>query len=210
MASAPRQARAVATRERLVQAASELLAEQGLRGTTTTAVASRAGMSQGALFKHFPTKVEVLAGGTEAALATLVEAFRAGLPRRPPESVDERLAVGVDALWRVFRLPAMQGIFEVYLAARTDPELARALEPLLAAHRANIHAEARALLPELADQAPGALEAGVDAVVYAMQGVALGLFSNDETREREHLAFFRRLAVHELAAARAADDEEVR
>ena len=106
---------------------------------------------------------------------------------------------GVAALWRVFRVPAMQGLFEIYLAARTEPELGRAIEPLLLAHRENIHREARALLPELAAH-PG-LAHGVDAVVWAMQGVALGVFSSDERREREYLDFFERLAIHELAAA---------
>ncbi|AKF03771.1 TetR family transcriptional regulator [Sandaracinus amylolyticus] len=199
MLQAPQQARAIATRARLVEAASALLVEEGLRGTTTAAVAARAEVSQGALFKHFPTKLDLLAACVEAVLASLVDAFRAALPKRTPADLDARLRVGVAALWKVFRLPAMQGLFEVYLAARTDPELGRALEPLLAAHNANIQREARALLPELASH-PG-LASGVDAVVYAMQGVALGVFSNDERRDREHLAFFERLAVHELAAA---------
>jgi AcrR family transcriptional regulator len=176
MAQAPQQARAVATRARLIDAARSLLAEEGMRGTTTAAVAARAEVSQGALFKHFPTKLELLAASTEAVLRSLI-----------------------DALWRVFRLPAMQGVFEVYLAARTDPALARALSPLLTAHRENILGEARALLPELASE-PG-LATAVDAVVYAMQGVALGVFSSDERREREHLAFFERLAARELAEA---------
>jgi AcrR family transcriptional regulator len=203
MSQAPQQARAVATRERLLQAAASLLAQEGLRGTTTTAVAVHAGVSQGALFKHFPTKTALLSGATEAVLASLVQDFRRGLPKRLPDSLDARLAVGVNALWKVFRLPAMQGLFEVYLAARTDPELGTALAPLLVAHRANIFAEACKLVPELAGRPDleGALEVGVDAVVYAMQGVALGLFDSDERREREHLAFFQRLAIQELAAA---------
>ncbi len=201
MLQAPQQARAVATRSRLVDAARSLLAEQGMRGTTTAAVAARAEVSQGALFKHFPTKIDLLASSTAAVLASLVEAFRAGLPRRRPVELEGRVRAGVAALWRVFRLPAMQGVFEVYLAARTDPELARAITPLLTEHRANILREARALLPELAGDA--ALESGVDAVVYAMQGVALGVFASDERVEREHLAFFERLAANELALAGA-------
>jgi AcrR family transcriptional regulator len=200
----PQQARAVATRARLVEAAASLLVEQGLRGTTTAAVAARAEVSQGALFKHFPTKPELLAASVETALASLVAAFRADLPvlgqlAGPSADLDARLRLGIAALWRVFRLPAMQGLFEVYLSARTDPELGRAIEPLLAAHRENIHREARALLPELAGH-PG-LTSGVDAVVWVMQGVALGVFSSDEQREREVLAFFERLAVNELAVA---------
>lgn len=195
----PQQARAALTRARLIAAAGAVLVEEGLRGTTTGAVAARAGVSQGALFKHFPTKIDLLGASTERVLLSLVEAFREALPTPPPSDLDARVRLGVTALWRVFKLPAMQGLFEVYLAARTDPALGEALEPLLAAHRENILREARALLPELADRP--ALESGVDAVVYAMQGVALGVFSSDARREREHVAFFERLAVHELAAA---------
>jgi AcrR family transcriptional regulator len=199
----PQQARAVATRERLLEAAASLLAEEGLRGTTTTAVATRAGMSQGALFKHFPSKTALLSAATQAVLASLVRDFRGGLPKKLPDTLEARIALGVRALWKVFRLPAMQGLFEVYLAARTDLELGEALEPLLSVHRENIFAEARRLFPELAErpELEGALATGVDAVVYAMQGVALGLFRSDDHREREHLAFFERLALHELSVA---------
>ena len=35
----------------------------------------------------------------------------------------------------------------------------------------------------------------------AVRGVALGLFRSDSPREREHLAFFERLALQELGAA---------
>ncbi len=199
MHAPPQQARAVATRARLVDAAFEALVEDGLRGTATAGVAARAGVSQGALFKHFPTKIDLLASATERALASLVEAFRRALPKRPPADLQARIQLGVAALWRVFRLPAMQALFEIYLAARTERALADAIQPLLDAHRENIFREARALLPELADEP--ALASGVDAVVYARQGVALGVFSNDARREREHLAFFERLAMHELAIA---------
>lgn len=198
----PLQARAIATRARLVNAAAALLVEQGLRGTTTAAVAARAEVSQGALFKHFPTKHDLLAASVERALGQLVEAFRAALPAEPPEDLRARLRLGVGGLWRVFELPAMQGLFEVYLAARTDPELARVLEPPMRAHRERIHAEARGLLPELAEH-PG-LTRGVDAAVWTMQGVALGVFASEERRGPELLAFFERLAVHELDAALSA------
>ena len=204
----PQQARAVATRARLIDAAGAVLIEGGLRGTTTAAVAARAGVSQGALFKHFPTKVDLLAASAERVLLSLVEAFRAAVPARPPAELDARVKLGVAALWSVFRLPGMHGLFEVYLAARNEPALAAALEPLLVAHRENILGEARALMPELAGS--DALVTGVDAVVYAMQGVALGVFTNDARREREHLAFFERLAVHELAFARVEAPTEAR
>ena len=200
--------RSATTRTGLLEATLASLAERGYAHTTTTEVCRRAGVSQGALFKHFPTKVDLLAASAERVLLSLVEAFRAAVPARPPAELDARVKLGVAALWSVFRLPGMHGLFEVYLAARNEPALAAALEPLLVAHRENILGEARALMPELAGS--DALVTGVDAVVYAMQGVALGVFTNDARREREHLAFFERLAVHELAFARVEAPSEGR
>ncbi|MFN9040922.1 MAG: TetR family transcriptional regulator, partial [Planctomyces sp.] len=40
-------------------------------------VAAAAGVSQGALFKHFDTKTALLAAAAEAALAALIDDFRA-------------------------------------------------------------------------------------------------------------------------------------
>lgn len=181
-----------------MEAGAALLARDGLRGTTTAAVAARAEVSEGALFKHFPTKVELLAACVEQVLAGLVDEFRAGLPRRRPPTLEGRVRLAVAELWRVFGLPPMQGLFEVYLAARTDPDLSRAIEPLLEAHGRRIHDEARALLPELAAHA--ALEQSVDAIVWAMQGAAIGPFTRDASHA---LAFFERLALDELRAAAA-------
>ncbi|MCE9577606.1 MAG: TetR/AcrR family transcriptional regulator, partial [Deltaproteobacteria bacterium] len=48
--------RAHESRARLVRAATDCLVELGLAGASTARVAERAGLSQGAVFKHFPTK----------------------------------------------------------------------------------------------------------------------------------------------------------
>ena len=55
------QARSRATRVRLLQATAAALEELGYAGASTTEVARRAGVSQGALYKHFPSKVQLLA-----------------------------------------------------------------------------------------------------------------------------------------------------
>lgn len=200
----PLQARSIATRGKLVAAAAQVLATQGYQRATTQAVADAAGVSQGALFKHFPTKGALLAACVEHILAGFVAAFRAEaatLPRRRASTLAARVRPAVTGLWRIFRRPAMHAVFEVYVAARTDPELERALAPILERHRENILAEARRLFPELARHPE--LASVVDAVVYAMQGVVLGLFAPDATTEAAHLAFFERLAVRELEAVTA-------
>jgi AcrR family transcriptional regulator len=201
MRLAPQQARALATRERLVDAARAQLEAEGLRGTTTVAVATRAGVSQGALFKHFATKTDLLVAAAEAALAALIDGFRSELAATEADPLEVRVRAAVAGLWRVFRRPAMQGLFELYLAARTDEALGAALQPLMAAHHQRIHLEAGRCLPELAGLP--ALTLGVDAVVFAMQGVALGLFTRDAPLEADLLGFFERLALHALNDAGA-------
>ena len=49
------------TRGRLLAATQTALVERGYAGTTTTEVCRRAEVSQGALFKHFASKGELLA-----------------------------------------------------------------------------------------------------------------------------------------------------
>ncbi len=186
------------TRRKIVDAAGRALTRRGFGGASTQVVAAAAGVSQGALFKHFSTKAHLFAASVEKILGGLVERFRADVGAPPASSVDDRIAAAVAALWDIFRRPEMQAVFEVYVAARTDAALGRALAPILDRHRDNIHAEARRVFPELA--AATELASVVDAVVYAMQGVVLGLFAPDRATDVEHLAFFERLARRELEA----------
>lgn len=197
----PQQARAHATRVRLVEAAAECLSSSGYQSTTTQSVASRAGVSQGALFKHFPTKASLLSASVAHVLARLVDAFQsdpqlAGITALP---LDARINPAVRALFRIFRRDEMHAVFEVYMAARTDEALAEALGPILEHHRQRILEQAAAIFGELSSS--HSFAPAVDAVVYAMQGVIIGMFTKGDAAEAQHVAFFERLARHELAIA---------
>lgn len=71
-------ARGGTTRERLLAAAVELLEEGGYAAASVAAIAERAGVSAGALYRHFPSKaelfVEVFRTVAERELAALYEA----------------------------------------------------------------------------------------------------------------------------------------
>ena len=52
----PIQARSIATRDAIIEAAAQILARGGLPAFTTNAVAERAGVSIGSLYQYFPNK----------------------------------------------------------------------------------------------------------------------------------------------------------
>lgn len=189
---APLQARSVATRARLVDATVEALVEQGYAGTTTTEVAARAGVSQGALYKHFPNKRQLLAAGVAHVFDSLVREFRDAFARRRSRDVGAAL----ELLARSFASPRLLAAFEVYTAARTDADLAAAVAPILAEHRDNLRREARRLFP---DAPPRVLDPLVDTVMSAYQGAALGtLVAADPRAERKSRVLLARWVAQEL------------
>jgi AcrR family transcriptional regulator len=61
----PRQARARATWDAIVEAAAQVLERDGLAGFNTTSVAERAGVSIGTLYQYFPDKQAILLAAAE-------------------------------------------------------------------------------------------------------------------------------------------------
>jgi AcrR family transcriptional regulator len=107
-------------RDRLLQAAREVLADEGLEGLTLRAIARRAGVSHGAPLRHFPTLASLLAAlateGFERLVATieldLAAADKAAADAgAPPPAARHRLGVAGRAYLR-FAL-ADPGVFSV-------------------------------------------------------------------------------------------------
>ncbi|RLB45004.1 MAG: TetR/AcrR family transcriptional regulator, partial [Deltaproteobacteria bacterium] len=63
-----RSRRTAETRLKLLEASAELLTERGYSRSATAAVAARAGVAHGTLFKHFATKSELMAATAELVL----------------------------------------------------------------------------------------------------------------------------------------------
>ncbi|WP_330251780.1 TetR/AcrR family transcriptional regulator [Nocardia sp. NBC_00565] len=115
-------------RKRLLDAAVESLVEVGYAGTTTLEVQKRAGVPRGTLQHYFPTKAELLAGAVEhlaerrfAQLTREFEAIAADA---------DRLETAVDLTVRMFTGPTFWAALEMWVGARTDPELLAAFLPL--------------------------------------------------------------------------------
>ncbi|MGH9135934.1 MAG: TetR/AcrR family transcriptional regulator, partial [Acidimicrobiales bacterium] len=84
------------TRERLLDAAREVVARDGLEGLTLRAIARHAGVSHGAPLRHFASLSSLLAAlsarGFEQLVAAVDDAVEAHGKRRPRQDARSRLA----------------------------------------------------------------------------------------------------------------------
>jgi AcrR family transcriptional regulator len=193
--------RSAHTRARLLDATTACLAEVGYAETTTAGVCRRAGVSQGALFKHFASKAELVSRAAERLFAALIADYRAGFAAAAREG--DRVAAAIRVLFEIFRQPRLQAAFELYLASRTDSELGARLRPVVERHGENLRQLARGLFPEAAAANPD-FEAVIDVTVSALQGAALGGAAiRDEARDHRLLDYLTRLARDAVSRGRA-------
>lgn len=75
------QERSKRTQDALIEATSELVAEVGYHRATTRAIAARAGVSEGTIYRHFPDKEALFAAAVLAGQREVTE-WMAGLPGR--------------------------------------------------------------------------------------------------------------------------------
>jgi AcrR family transcriptional regulator len=170
-------------RARLLGAAVELLVERGFAGTTTTLVSERAGVSRGAQLHHFPTKNDLVFAAvshlTEARGAELATAA-ARLPSGPRRT---RAVLGM--LADHFTSPVFTAALELWVAARTDPELLAEVAPL----EQRVGRETHRLTVELlgADESRAGVRELVQATLDLVRGLGLASTIGDDTRRRKRI-----------------------
>lgn len=111
----------------LVDATVSSLCERGYAGTTTAEISRRAGMSQGGLFRHFETRLELVVAAADEVRARQLAAFRSALGRLGEATVEDCVLL----LRAACRAPMNAAWYALLVAARTDPDLRRALGPMV-------------------------------------------------------------------------------
>ena len=112
------------TRRLLLDAATKLLIDKGMGAVTTTSICKAAGLSQGALFKHFETKHAMLCAVAAHLYDYIVAEFEASmdaLPSRP--GLDDT----IEHLAAYFDTPQVRAVYD-FPHARVDPELRETLQ----------------------------------------------------------------------------------
>lgn len=185
------QRRAVETRAALLDAALDCLVELGYAATTTPEIARRAGVSRGAQLHHFPTKAGLLAAAVDRLLEKRLEEFRKAFAGLPPNTVEVDAAV--DVLWSMFDGPAFVAYAELWMAARTDPDLAQ----VVVAVDQRFAREATVIYSELFPGGPADDPDVVDFVFALMSGMAFQRLvpSAPNRPAAVHLALLKTLAT---------------
>jgi AcrR family transcriptional regulator len=154
------------TRAALVAATLQVLSEKGFAGASLDAIATRAGMTKGAIYSNFGGKADLLLATMEAKGLTL------GAGRPPGRTAREELvATARDlaaALGRARDEAAFLAEFQAHALA--DPELRRSLGDLYA----RSFSATGAYLADLPGAPPGVCGR---TMAVAMQAVALGFLA---------------------------------
>lgn len=155
------------TRTRLIEAAAELIAEEGYDRVGVLAVAQRAGMTNGAIYGNFRDKAQLLAAAIEMRLNRVVSAVeRSRREQTPPLDV-------IDFIARTMALDTPEAdrrlVVEAYSAAWRDEDIRALVRERLE--------RIETMVAGLGERArvEGELSPSVDPATLARFGVAVAL-----------------------------------
>ncbi len=165
------QERREATIGKLLDAATETLIEVGHAEASVQRICARAGLSQGALFRHFPTREALMVAVGEHVGAQILARFRkkfATLAER-----DQDIGAAIALVRDACRSRLNQAWYELSMAARTNPNLRKGIEPVARRYFEDITALARELLPGLAARFGAGFDVLVTSVIALFDGEAV-------------------------------------
>lgn len=150
------------TLQKLHDATLACIVSQGFSRLTTIEIARTAGVSQGALFRYYPTKTAAVAGATRQLFDKVMHDFNALMGESPKPDLT-RL---VNDLWQWFASADFIAVSRLFAEASTDTELKDAIQPIIEQHRLNTNALIERIFPE------ATMQSAAHAVIYLMQGMA--------------------------------------
>ncbi|MEE3750330.1 TetR/AcrR family transcriptional regulator [Mycobacterium intracellulare] len=128
---------------RLLDACIATIIEVGYARASAAVITKRAGVSVGALFRHFDTMGDFMAATASEVLRRQVEAFTKRVAEIPADQPPLEAALVI--LRDITSGATNAVIYELLVAARTDEKLRETLQHELGQYAAKIHDAARAL-----------------------------------------------------------------
>src|SRR5213082_501903 len=183
--------RRAATRTALLDATIDCLVELGYARTSMQEICARARVSKGAVQHHFTTKAELMAAAVEHLTTKLREQLASTLDDLP--SGGSGVAAAIDLLWQGYSGTLSTAATELWVAARTDPELRAAIRPV---DRALGRATLEHVTRVAGELPPERAEMLFWLTVNLTRGLALDAeLGGDPNRRRQLLDEWKRIAV---------------
>jgi len=128
---------------RLLEACIASIIEVGYARASAAVITKRAGVSVGALFRHFETMGDFMAATASEVLRRQLESFTKQVAEIPAEQ--PTLEAALTILRNITSGPTNAVLYELMIAARTDEKLNAHLRDVLEQYSAKIYDAARAL-----------------------------------------------------------------
>lgn len=128
---------------RLLQASIDTIIEVGYARASAAVITKRAGVSVGALFRHFETMGDFMAATAYEVLRRQLETFTKQVAEIPADR--PALPAALTILRDITAGSTNAVLYELMVAARTDEKLMETLQNVLGQYSAKIHDAARAL-----------------------------------------------------------------
>ncbi|MCV7028683.1 TetR/AcrR family transcriptional regulator [Mycobacterium sherrisii] len=128
---------------RLLEAGIASIIEVGYARASAAVITKRAGVSVGALFRHFETMSDFMAATASEVLRRQVESFTKRVAQIPADRPAFEAALTI--LRDITASPTNAVLYELMVAARTDEKLGAHLRDVMAQYTAKILDAARAL-----------------------------------------------------------------
>lgn len=183
------------TISRLLEATIESLSQQGYARTTTSGVCKLAEMSQGALFRHFPTRAALIVAATEELCRRHLDRMAIAFASFAQPSAADSARLLIEAIRSATRTREHAAWHEVMVAARTDGELRALVAPTLQSFE-------EALIAGI----PGPRSVRVGTIMLSMmhlfdsESVTIAVYGNEEL-EGDRVEWLSELLRRELALA---------
>ena len=167
------------TRNAILQAAVDCFYDLGYARTTTENIAKRANVSRGAMLHHFPNRMDLIQATVRYLNQQRIERFAREESAAQQGAEHSRIEEGIDAFWELLKTPVFIVFNELKVAARTDKELAAAVEPALEEFESAWYAAVKDVFPDLA--LSEAFERANYLTKFLLEGMAASRTANSET-----------------------------
>jgi AcrR family transcriptional regulator len=177
----PQQERGWATRQRILEAAIESLAELGWTASTMAVIAQRAGVSRGAAQHHFPTREALFAAAVGYVTEIRLDDIRRGAAQLP--SGPRRTEAVLTMLAGLYTGTLFKATLHLWVAAAIDP----ALHDLVVQLERNVGRQAHRAAIDLlgVDETTPGVRQTIQGALDMGRGLGLANLLTDDTSRRE-------------------------